>query len=62
MSQVKYTSGNIEITVRQKGRTRTAWALHVGGQYKGAKVIPNNNTAIPQNFGFAAADFATVTA
>ena len=45
------------ISIRQQGATKTAWALHVCGQYKGSKVLPNNNTAIVQNFGFKAEYF-----
>ena len=54
-----YTSKNsqIVITVRQQNARKIAWALHVGGQYKGSKVLPANNTAVVQNFGFEAADF-----
>jgi hypothetical protein len=54
-----YTSNNgqIVITVRQQNARQIAWALHVGGQYKGSKVLPANNTAIVQNFGFETADF-----
>lgn len=54
-----YTSknGQIVISVRQQGLRKVAWALHVSGQYKGSKVLPFNNTAIVQNFGFDAADF-----
>lgn len=55
-----YTSNNgqIVISVRQQGVRQVAWALHVGGQYKGGKVLPATNTAIVQNFGFEAADFS----
>jgi hypothetical protein len=49
--------GSVEISIRQHGNNRNAWALFVGGQYKGSKVLPARNTAIVQNFGFAAADF-----
>jgi hypothetical protein len=49
--------GKVVISIRQQGKTKTAWALHVGGQYKGSKVLPNNNTAIVQNFGFDAENF-----
>mgnify|MGYP001208946868 FL=1 len=54
-----YTSNNgqIVISIRQQGMRQVAWALHVGGQYKGSKVLPSNNTAIVQNFGFDSADF-----
>jgi hypothetical protein len=49
--------GKAVISIRQQGKTKTAWALHVGGQYKGSKVLPNNNTAIVQNFGYSAEYF-----
>jgi len=54
-----YTSknGQIVISVRQQGVHKVAWALHVDGKYKGSKVLPVNNTAIVQNFGFESADF-----
>lgn len=45
------------ITLRQQTGYKTAWALHVNGQYMGTKILPYNNTAIPQNFGYLAADF-----
>ena len=56
---MKFTSkdGKVEITVRQRGQNRTAWAHHVCGRYMGSKVLPNNNTAIVQNFGYRADDF-----
>ena len=56
---MKYISEKHEaiISVRQQGKNKTAWALHVNGNYKGTKVLPNTNTAIPQNFGFLAVDF-----
>lgn len=54
-----YTSNNgqIVISVRQQNARQTAYALHVNGQYKGSKVLPTNNTAVVQNFGYEAADF-----
>ena len=54
-----YTSknGQIIISVRQQSVRQVAWALHVGGQYKGSKGLPANNTAIIQNFGFETSDF-----
>ena len=51
------TNGQVVITIRQQYRGKTAWALHVAGQYKGTKVLPSNNTAVVQNFGYLAADF-----
>jgi hypothetical protein len=59
-----YTSndGKTVISVRQQNARQTAYALHVNGQYKGSKVLPANNTAVVQNFGFAAADFAAIAA
>lgn len=50
-------NGNITITVRQKNRFQIAWAEFVNGQYKRTKVLPRNNTAIVQNFGYLAKDF-----
>lgn len=55
-------NGQIVISVRQQNARQTAWALHVGGQYKGSKVLPTSNTAVVQNFGFAAADFSLLAA
>jgi len=54
-----YTSNNGQtvISVRQQNARQTAYALHVNGQYKGSMVLPTNNTAVVQNFGFEAADF-----
>lgn len=54
-----YTSndGNITITIRQQDARRIAWACFVRGAYIRTKVLPRNNTAIVQNFGFAASDF-----
>lgn len=56
---MQYTSkdGLVVIKVRQKGARKTAWALYVAGNYKGTKVLPSENTAIVQNFGYSAADF-----
>lgn len=54
----KNTNGTVEIAVRQAGLNRTAWALFVNGQYQKTKILPNKNTAIVQNFGFAACDFS----
>jgi len=58
----QYTSANGEIIIslRYKGKRNTAWALYVNGQYKGSKILPNNNTAVVQNFGFNAEDFPGV--
>jgi hypothetical protein len=53
----KSNDGSVEISVRQKGYNKTAWTLFVNGQYKKTKILPNNNTAIVQNFGFEACDF-----
>lgn len=47
----------IEISVRQLGKFKIAWTLHIDGKYQGSKVLPANNTAIVQNFGFLASDF-----
>ena len=52
-------NGKVEISVRQAGKNRTAWAHHINGRYMGSKVLPNNNTAIVQNFGYAAEEFKT---
>lgn len=62
MNAAKYISknGQIVIEVRQQDFRRTAWALYVNGSYMKTKVLPRSNTAIPQNFGFAAADFTAV--
>ena len=49
--------GQVVIAIRQAGTRKTAWALYVCGQYKGTKVLPAANTAVVQNFGYAAADF-----
>lgn len=57
MSKYVSNDGKVEISIRQRGANKTAWALFVNGSYKGSKVLPNNNTAIIQNFGFSAADF-----
>lgn len=51
--------GKVEINVRQAGKNKTAWSHHIDGRYMGSKVLPNNNTAIVQNFGYAAADFVS---
>lgn len=58
----KYVSndGKVEISIRQAGRSKTAWALHVEGSYKGSKVLPSNNTAIVQNFGYEAENFRRI--
>ena len=58
----KSNDGKIEISVRSCGFNRAAWSLFIGGSYKSSKVLPNNNTAVVQNFGYAAADFVTVAA
>ena len=58
-----YTSkdGKIKIVARQygiaAGQPRTAWAHYVDERYLGTKVLPSNNTAIVQNFGYNAEDF-----
>jgi hypothetical protein len=56
---MKYISTNkqVVIEVRQQGKTKTAWACFVNGKYICSKVLPKNNTAIVQNFGYQAADF-----
>ena len=53
-------NGTVEISVRQHGATKTAWALFVNGKYQKTKVLPNRNTAVVQNFGFAASDFSQI--
>ena len=57
--QTTYTHKTAQITieVRQIGFSKIAWAHFVNGQYKGSKVLPKNNTAIVQNFGYSSADF-----
>jgi len=54
-----YTSNDqtVKITIRQVGKNRIAWACHVNGSYRGSKVLPSNNTAVVQNFGYEAKDF-----
>ena len=49
--------GKVKINIRQQGTKRTAWAHYVNGSYKGSKVLPSNNTAIVQNFGYRADEF-----
>jgi hypothetical protein len=56
----KHVTKNITIEVRQTGLRKTAWAHFVDGQYKGSKVLPNTNTAIPQNFGYTTQEFTTI--
>lgn len=55
----KYISNDqkVEISIRQRGFNKTAWALFVDGSYKYSKVLPSNNTAVVQNFGYNAQDF-----
>lgn len=50
-------NGKIIIEVRQYGINKTAWAHFVDGKYQGTKVLPKNNTAIVQNFGYSADQF-----
>ena len=56
----KHLTKNIVIEVRSNGLHRTAWALFIDGQYQKTKVLPKNNTAIPQNFGYDLAEFEIV--
>jgi hypothetical protein len=53
-----HKTSQIVIEVRHAGRWTVAWAHFIDGKYQGTKVLPKNNTAIVQNFGYAAADFA----
>ena len=53
----KHLTKNITIEARSNGKYQIAWALFIDGQYQKTKVLPKNNTAIPQNFGFALDDF-----
>jgi hypothetical protein len=53
-----HKTSQIVIEVRQVGFSKVAWAHFIDGKYQGTKVLPKNNTAIVQNFGYAAADFA----
>ncbi len=55
-----YTSkdATVVITIRQQSKYQTAWACHVNGSYVGSKILPNNNTAVVQNFGYLAEDFS----
>jgi len=54
-----YTSNDKQVTIeiRQQNARQIAWALFVNGSYKGTKVLPRNNTAVVQNFGYEAAYF-----
>ena len=56
----KHITKDIVIEIRSTGLHRVAWALFVDGVYQKTKVLPKNNTAIPQNFGYALADFEIV--
>lgn len=56
----KHLTKNIIIEVRSTGLHRVAWSLFVDGIYKKTKVLPKNNIAVPQNFGYALADFEIV--
>ena len=51
------TDKKVVIQVRQLGATKTAWACFVNEKYIGSKVLPKNNTAVVQNFGYEAAYF-----
>ena len=53
------TDGTIVITVRQESTYRIAYALHVNGEYVCTKVLPRNNIAIVQNFGYTLEEFNT---
>jgi hypothetical protein len=46
------TDKKVVIQVRQFGATKIAWACFVNNKYIGSKVIPKNNTAVVQNFGY----------
>lgn len=50
---------SVSIEIRQQNTHKIAWALFVDGKYQKTKVLPRNNTAIPQNFGYSLADFET---
>jgi hypothetical protein len=50
-------TNTITIEVRQQNARQIAWALFVNGQYQKTKILPRNNTAVVQNFGFLANDF-----
>jgi len=56
-TKYKTSDGSIEISIRQRGRRKIAWALSINGQYKKTKILPINNTAIVQNFGYVAEEF-----
>jgi hypothetical protein len=55
-----YTSkdNKVTITIRQQNARQIAWAHYVDGSYKGSKVLPKNNTAVVQNFGYNKTYFA----
>jgi hypothetical protein len=57
MTTYTSTDKTIIISIRQQNGHKIAWACHVEGKYIKTKVLPKNNTAIPQNFGYAAKDF-----
>lgn len=50
-------TNTITIEVRQQNARQIAWSLFVNGQYQKTKILPRNNTAVVQNFGFLANDF-----
>ena len=50
-------TNTVKIEVRQQNARQIAWALFVNGQYQKTKILPRNNTAVVQNFGFDAVDF-----
>lgn len=54
-----YTSkdGRVVISIFRTSGFFTAWDLRVDGKYKCTKVLPANNTAVPQNFDFELCDF-----
>ena len=56
-NRIEEDGGMVVIKIRQKGVYRTAWSLFVNGRYKKTKILPNNNKAIVQNFGYEAINF-----
>lgn len=47
----------VSIEIRQQDRWQIGWALFIDGQYKKTRIIPRNNTAVVQNFGYTISDF-----
>jgi HSP20 family molecular chaperone IbpA len=58
---MQYTNNNnVTIEIRHAYRGKIAWAEFVNGKYQRTKVLPANNTAVVQNFGYLAKDFQKV--